>query len=311
MPIKFIPKEIVLATHNEGKATELRALLSSMPITIYSAKDFNLDSVAETGSTFIENAIIKARHVAELTGLAALADDSGLCVNHLQGGPIVYSARYSSTGSDKDNINKLLNALKDVDNQHRYAFFQCSLVLMQHANDPTPLISEAQWHGSILKKPEGENGFGYDPIFKPKRLTISAAILSPEAKQQSSHRAQALFTEALPTQQRCLNYHPYHFMCIYTGVKRNVLIVISILMYNRTTQKLIISICLLGDLRSQIPMAQGRQLTSIFFGGGTPSLFSADSIGKVINATNKLIGFKDPIEITLEANPSSSEYQKI
>ena len=161
--------KIVLATGNQGKVKELAGLLATHQLEIIPQSDFNVPDVAETGTTFVENAIIKARHAAKITGLPAIADDSGLEVDALEGAPGVYSARYASdiseNPSDDDNTNKLLNALKDVPDDQRNARFHCVLVYMQHENDPTPIICHGVWQGSISRTKQGDQGFGYDPIF--------------------------------------------------------------------------------------------------------------------------------------------------
>lgn len=187
--------ELVLATGNAGKVAELQAMLSDHPATqswvVKPQSQWQLEEADETGLTFIENAIIKARHACQHTGLPAIADDSGLAVNALGGAPGVFSARYAgANASDQDNIDKLLHTLADKDD--RRATFHCVLVLMSHAEDPTPLICHGQWHGSILPAPAGDGGFGYDPIFWVEQQQCSAAQLSRQQKQQLSHRGQAL-----------------------------------------------------------------------------------------------------------------------
>ena len=155
--------------------------------------DFNVPEVAETGTTFIENAIIKARHASAITGLPAIADDSGLAVDALDGAPGVYSARYAGeNASDNDNLVKLLHALKDIDDDKRTARFHCVLVYMQSKNDPTPIVCHGTWEGSISKTPQGEQGFGYDPIFWQADRQLSSAQLPRALKNQLSHRGKAL-----------------------------------------------------------------------------------------------------------------------
>lgn len=184
---------IVLATGNKGKVRELSSLLASEQITIKPQSDFNVPDVAETGTTFVENAIIKARHAARITGLPAIADDSGLEVDALKGEPGVYSARYAGEGaSDDDNTNKLLKALDNVNDEHRTARFHCVLVYMRHADDPTPIICHGKWEGSICREKQGEQGFGYDPIFWQQSLAMTSAQLPRDVKNQLSHRGQAL-----------------------------------------------------------------------------------------------------------------------
>jgi len=188
--------KIVLATGNQGKVKELASLLAAHQLEVLPQSDFNVQDVAETGTTFVENAIIKARHAAKITGLPAIADDSGLEVDALNGAPGVYSARYASditeNPSDDDNTNKLLNALKDTPDEQRSARFHCVLVYMQHENDPTPIICHGVWQGSISRTKQGDQGFGYDPVFWQSDLQLSSAQLSRDIKNNLSHRGQAL-----------------------------------------------------------------------------------------------------------------------
>ncbi|WP_204100650.1 XTP/dITP diphosphatase [Colwellia sp. Arc7-D] len=184
---------IVLATGNQGKVNELARLLAAQNIEIKPQSEFNVSDVAETGTTFVENAIIKARHAAKSTGLAAIADDSGLEVDALNGAPGVYSARYAGeNASDDDNTNKLLNALVDVADDQRSARFHCVLVYMRHENDPTPLICHGVWEGSITREKIGQQGFGYDPVFWQADHKMTSAQLPRDLKNQLSHRGQAL-----------------------------------------------------------------------------------------------------------------------
>lgn len=184
---------IVLATGNKGKVNELASLLANHHIDIKPQSEFNVGDVAETGTTFVENAIIKARHAAKITGLPAIADDSGLEVDALNGAPGVYSARYAGeNASDDDNTNKLLAALENVAEDKRTARFHCVLVYMRHENDPTPLICHGVWQGSIAREKLGEQGFGYDPVFWQAEYNMSSAQLPRELKNQLSHRGQAL-----------------------------------------------------------------------------------------------------------------------
>lgn len=184
-------KTLVLATGNPGKVNELANMLSPLSINVVPQSDFNVSDVAETGSTFVENAIIKARHAAKITGMPAIADDSGLEVDSLNGAPGVYSARFAGEGaSDQDNIDKLLTDL--ADNTNRSARFWCVLVLMRHADDPTPLICSASWEGEITFNQAGEGGFGYDPIFFVPSENCTSAALTKVQKNALSHRGQAL-----------------------------------------------------------------------------------------------------------------------
>ncbi|WP_105199606.1 MULTISPECIES: RdgB/HAM1 family non-canonical purine NTP pyrophosphatase [unclassified Pseudoalteromonas] len=181
----------VLATGNKGKVAELSALLSDLHITIKPQSDFDVSDVAETGTTFVENAIIKARHASAQTGLPAIADDSGLIVDALDGAPGVYSARYGGPGaSDGDNIDKLLLDMQGL--TKRSARFCCVLVLMRHKDDPLPLICQATWEGEITEQRSGFEGFGYDPVFKVKGLNKTSAELTKAEKNAISHRGQAL-----------------------------------------------------------------------------------------------------------------------
>ncbi|MCI2283319.1 RdgB/HAM1 family non-canonical purine NTP pyrophosphatase [Colwellia sp. MSW7] len=189
--------KIVLATGNQGKVKELASLLAEHQIEIVPQSNFNVPDVAETGTTFVENAIIKARHAAKLTGLPAIADDSGLEVDALQGAPGVYSARYAfdivgEQVTDEDNTNKLLKALENTPDDQRKARFHCVLVYMKHENDPTPIICHGVWEGSISREKRGEQGFGYDPVFWQKDLQLSSAQLPRNIKNRLSHRGQAL-----------------------------------------------------------------------------------------------------------------------
>lgn len=186
-------KKIVLATGNAGKVKEMASLLADFGFDVRAQSEFHVSDVAETGTTFIENAIIKARHAAKETGLPAIADDSGLEVDYLNGQPGIYSARYAGeSASDQDNIKKLLAAMNGVPEAQRTARFHCVLVMMNHENDPTPIVCHGTWEGRILTAPKGENGFGYDPVFFVPEEHCASAELSPEQKKQRSHRGQAL-----------------------------------------------------------------------------------------------------------------------
>ena len=185
--------KVVLATGNQGKVREMSALLADFGLQVLPQSDFNLVEAEETGTTFIENAIIKAKHAAQLTGLPAIADDSGLAVDALQGVPGIYSARYAGeNASDRDNLLKLLDAMQDVPAKQRSARFHCVLVYMTHAEDPTPLVCHGTWDGFITEQPSGEDGFGYDPIFYVPSEGCTSAELSKSRKSELSHRGQAL-----------------------------------------------------------------------------------------------------------------------
>ncbi|WP_241640547.1 RdgB/HAM1 family non-canonical purine NTP pyrophosphatase [Rosenbergiella epipactidis] len=186
-------QNVVLATGNAGKVSELAELLRDFGLTITAQTELGVGSVEETGLTFIENALIKARHAARVTGLPAIADDSGLAVDALQGAPGIYSARYAGeTASDTDNLNKLLMAMQDVPDAQRQAAFHCVLVYLAHADDPTPIVCYGRWPGMIAREPSGQGGFGYDPIFYLPEQQKSAAEMSKAEKSALSHRGQAL-----------------------------------------------------------------------------------------------------------------------
>lgn len=185
-------QRIVLATGNQGKVKEFSGLLAAYDIKVVPQSDFAVPDADETGLTFVENAIIKARNAAVHTGLAAIADDSGLEVDHLNGAPGIYSARYAGSGGSTANNDKLLRALDGVPEARRSARFQCVLVYLRHADDPTPIICQGTWEGRILGARHGDAGFGYDPLFYVPEEGCSAAQLSAERKNALSHRGQAL-----------------------------------------------------------------------------------------------------------------------
>lgn len=190
-------KKLVLATGNMGKVREMQSILAEWNFDVLPQSEFNVPEADETGLSFIENAILKARNAAAHTGLPAIADDSGLAVDALAGAPGIYSARYSQdevdSPTDASNNAKLLRALEAIsDAQQRRAKFICAIAFVQHAEDPTPIIAVGEWHGYILPAPRGDNGFGYDPLFQVADCDISSAELSPEEKKKLSHRGQAL-----------------------------------------------------------------------------------------------------------------------
>lgn len=183
----------MLASGNAGKLREINQLIGSLDMEAVPQSDFGVPDADETGLTFVENAILKARHAAQLTGLPAIADDSGLEVDALNGAPGIYSSRFAGAGaSDADNLQKLLAELKEVPEDQRMARFQCLMVFMSHAEDPTPLICQGSWEGRILFAPQGENGFGYDPLFWVPDEQCTSAELPSELKNRLSHRGQAL-----------------------------------------------------------------------------------------------------------------------
>jgi len=185
-------KSVILASHNVGKLHEFQKLASDFPFTLHMPPD-DLPDVDETASTFVENALLKARSAALHTGLPALADDSGLVVPYLQGAPGIYSSRYSGPDANaQKNIQKLLAELRDVPPEQRTAFFYCCLVLVKQADDPIPIIAEGFWHGTILTEARGTKGFGYDPVFYIADKNSSAGELEPDVKDRMSHRAFAV-----------------------------------------------------------------------------------------------------------------------
>ncbi len=186
-------QRIVLATGNRGKVEEMQAILAPFGLEVVPQSEFDVPEAEETGLTFVENAIIKARNAAAHTGLPAIADDSGLEVDFLKGAPGIYSSRFAGiTANSSDNIAKLLADMKEVPDSERNARFQCLLVFMRHALDPTPIICQGTWEGSILHASQGDGGFGYDPVFYVPTHNCASAELSAELKNQLSHRGQAL-----------------------------------------------------------------------------------------------------------------------
>ncbi|WP_201290167.1 RdgB/HAM1 family non-canonical purine NTP pyrophosphatase [Stenotrophomonas sp. 364] len=186
-------KTLVLASGNAGKLKELQAMLGDLPLQIVAQGELGVSDVPETGLTFVENALIKARHASAVTGLPALADDSGLIVDALDGAPGLYSARYAgSPTNDAANNAKLLDALREVPANRRTARFYAVIVLLRHANDPQPLICEGSWEGVILDETRGSNGFGYNPVFLDPTHGLTAAEMDPAQKNAISHRALAL-----------------------------------------------------------------------------------------------------------------------
>jgi len=184
---------LVLASGNAGKLLELSSMLTPLGWTVRSQGDWKISEAVEDGLSFIENALIKARHAARCTGLQALGDDSGLLVDALNGKPGIYSSRYAGASADDEaNNQKLLKALRGVPGPERAAHFYCAVVFVRHAEDPAPLISTGTWPGRILEQPRGEGGFGYDPIFWVPGYECSSAELPPEVKNSLSHRGQAL-----------------------------------------------------------------------------------------------------------------------
>lgn len=193
MTLRTRPPKVVMASSNPGKLREINQILGDLGMEVLPQSDFGVPDADETGLTFVENSILKARHAAQLTGLPAIADDSGLEVDALKGAPGIYSARYSGPGAtDEKNLQKLLEDLRDVPEAERNARFQCLMVFMAHAEDPTPIICQGTWEGRILFEPRGGGGFGYDPIFYVPSENCASAELTPEVKNSLSHRGQAL-----------------------------------------------------------------------------------------------------------------------
>jgi XTP/dITP diphosphohydrolase len=185
--------KFVVASSNAGKLAEFRDLLGEAGYEFVTQGELDVTDAEETGLTFVENALLKARHAARITGLPALADDSGLCVDALDGAPGLYSARYAgSHGDAQANIAKLLEAMKGVPRAQRTAHFIAVIVLLRHAEDPQPIIAEGRWSGLILDAPRGDGGFGYDPVFLDPENNLSAAEFDPAIKNRLSHRGRAL-----------------------------------------------------------------------------------------------------------------------
>ncbi len=195
-------KRVVLASGNQGKLREFSALLAGLNLTIVAQSEFLVQEAEETGTTFVENALIKARNACLHTGLPALADDSGLIVDALDGEPGVRSARYAGEqASDQDNIHVLLGELASLDEVCRRARYHCTLVYMRHAEDPDPILAQADWHGTILPQPRGDGGFGYDPVFWLPQQACTVAELEPNEKNRLGHRGRAM--QALLLRLQC------------------------------------------------------------------------------------------------------------
>lgn len=185
--------QIVLASGNAGKVHEIDQLLEGLNLEILPQSEFDVPEIEETGTTFVENAILKARNAAHHTGLPAIADDSGITVDVLYGRPGIYSARFAGVdATDEENIAKLISMVKPFPDEERTARFICSMVYLRYEEDPTPVIAEGVWEGQLLIDPKGQNGFGYDPIFYISSQQCTSAELPPEIKNKLSHRGQAL-----------------------------------------------------------------------------------------------------------------------
>ncbi|HEX4852574.1 RdgB/HAM1 family non-canonical purine NTP pyrophosphatase [Arenimonas sp.] len=188
-----MPRHLVLATSNKGKLAELQPLLADAGYALVTQGELGVEDAVEDGLTFIENAMLKARHACAATGLPALADDSGLVVEALDGEPGLYSARYAGAhGDSAANIARLLGRMQGLEGEQRRAHFHCVIVLMRHARDPQPLVVEGRWPGYVLDAPRGEGGFGYDPVFLVPDQQLTAAELDPALKNRISHRGLAL-----------------------------------------------------------------------------------------------------------------------
>ena len=184
--------KIAVASSNRGKLEEIREILGE-EFELIAQGDLGIEDADETATTFVENALLKAKNAARVSGLPAMGDDSGLCVDALNGAPGLYSARYAGEhGNAAANIAKLLDAMRDVEDEKRTAHFHCSIVVVTHADDPAPIIAEGRWDGRILEAPRGDRGFGYDPIFFDPALNAGAGELDPAVKNRVSHRGQAL-----------------------------------------------------------------------------------------------------------------------
>jgi len=188
-----VSKTVVLASNNPGKVREINQMLAGLHLTVIPQSERGVPEAEETGLSFVENALLKARNATRHTGLPAIADDSGIEVDYLNGAPGIYSARYAGRGaSDEQNLRKLLDDLVGVPEAERTARFQCLMVYLRHEFDPTPVICQGTWEGRILLEPRGANGFGYDPIFFVPTHNCSSAELPPEVKNKLSHRGQSL-----------------------------------------------------------------------------------------------------------------------
>ncbi len=186
-------KTIVLATGNAGKVRELQQLLGGSGYSIAPQSDYDVPEAVEDGLSFVENALIKARNAARHSGLPAIADDSGIAVDALGGAPGIYSARYAGEGaSDEDNFRLLLKNTEAFSDEERTARFLCLMVYVRHADDPTPLICQGEWQGQLLREPQGDNGFGYDPIFFVPEKGCTSAQLNSDEKNAMSHRGKAI-----------------------------------------------------------------------------------------------------------------------
>ena len=186
-------KTVVLASSNPGKLREINQILTTLALTVVPQSDYNVPDADETGLTFVENALLKARNATRHSGLPAIADDSGIEVDYLNGAPGIYSARYAGkNANDAQNLEKLLANLKGIPDPERTARFQCLMVYLRHEFDPTPVICQGTWEGKILLEPRGKNGFGYDPVFFVPTHNCSSAELPAEEKNKLSHRGQAL-----------------------------------------------------------------------------------------------------------------------
>ena len=204
-----VPSRWVLASGNSGKLREIQALLTDSGIEIVAQGELDVRSPEETGATFVENALLKARHAALETGLPAIADDSGLAVDALAGAPGIHSARFAGPGADAQaNVVKLLDSLAETPDDQRGARYHCVIVALLSADDPAPLISYADWPGVIARQPAGEGGFGYDPIFYDPELGATAAQLSAEVKNRVSHRGRALAKLSVALKERLTEASP-------------------------------------------------------------------------------------------------------
>ena len=185
--------KVTVASSNKGKLTEFQQLLSGLNFDVVPQSEFQVPDAIENGLSFVENAIIKARHASKLTGLPAIADDSGLEVDFLNGAPGIYSSRFSGeNATDEKNNQRLLSLLQEVEENERTARFQCLLVYMRHPEDPTPIICQGTWEGLITLNPEGDNGFGYDPLFFIPEFNCTSAQLEKTQKNKISHRGKAM-----------------------------------------------------------------------------------------------------------------------
>jgi len=343
-------KRIVLATANAGKRAEFRRLLDGLGFEVIAQSELGIPPADEPHATFLENALAKARHAARLSGLPALADDSGLCVDALGGAPGVHSARFAGpSASDLQNNAELLR--KMAGRQDRSAHYVCVLVAVRSADDPEPIVADARWHGEIVEAPRGSGGFGYDPLFKVSGVEGTAAELDAETKNRMSHRGRAM-VEMVRALKACrmsastgsgargaipiavetmapprIAADVQHFLRPGT-LSLTTLPPLSLYVHypwcvrkcpycdfnsheaGGTIPETEYLDALRADLESSLSLIWGRRIVSVFIGGGTPSLLSAAGLDRLLSDVRTLLPLEPGAEITLEANPGTFEAEK-